>query len=465
MLLAKLQQSGQRYDPFATSPSAHETTEVASDAEAHHYSMAMDDPSLVDCFVHLPSLGTIPLPLSYEVCATAQNQDPQLLQKVIDEPQRYVCQQLAPNANLICYIPAPGEPWKICLPLHKLPDTVQWYHIHLGHPEISRTFETIRLHFYHPQLRSYCKQHITRCDACQHNKHLTKGYGKLPPRQAVASAWQEVACNLIGPWRLPVQNHTYTFHALTMIDTVTNFPEVTWIDNKSTAPVGQKFENEWLSRYPRPMVCIYDQGNKFLGFCFQQVLHQYNITPRVLTVKNPQSNAVLERLHQTISSTLRTRIHANPPADQLQAELLVDTVLQHAAYAVRATIHTTLEATPGSLVFHRDMILNIPMVADLIDITSRRQQLIDQQTIEENCKRIMHDYQPNDGVLVLAYKPDKELPDHTASCTRTLTAPSRYNEVPRSRSASTYVASARIDDQGFLLCIRFPHLKASIHSL
>ena len=97
----------------------------------------------------------------------------------------------------------------------------------------------------------------------------------------------------------------------------------------------------------------------------------------------------------------------------MEAELLVDTALQKAAYAMRATVHTTLKATPGSLVYQQDMILNIPVVADLLDITARRQHLIDERTMAENHKRISHDYQPNDQVLVLVYKPDKLEP-----CTR-----------------------------------------------
>ena len=108
------------------------------------------------------------------------------------------------------------------------------------------------------------------------------------------------------------------------------------------------------------------------------------------TVKNPQSNAVAERLHQTVTNILHSTLYANPPDNQLEAELLVDTALQKAAYAMRATVHTTLKATPGSLVYQRDMILNIPVVADLLNITARRQQLIDERTMAENRKRISH---------------------------------------------------------------------------
>ena len=163
-----------------------------------------------------------------------------------------------------------------------------------------------------------------------------------------------------------------------MIDLVTNYCELIRIDNKSAAHVGQKFENKWLSRYPHPQSCIYDQGNEFLGFWFQQHLHRYNIHSKVSTVKNPQSNAMAEWLHQTVTNILRSTLYANPLDNQLEAELLVDTALQQATYAMCSTVHTTLKATPGSLVYQRDMILNIPVVADLLDITSWRQQLINE---------------------------------------------------------------------------------------
>jgi hypothetical protein len=38
--------------------------------------------------------------------------------------------------------------------------------------------------------------------------------------------------------------------------------------------------------------------------------------------------------------------------------------LASAAYAIRSTFHTTLKATPGQLVFGRDMVLPIKFMAD-----------------------------------------------------------------------------------------------------
>ena len=140
--------------------------------------MAMDDPSLVDCFVNLPPLGNVPLPLSFEACAAAQAQDATLQQKLATDPARYVQNQLAPTANVICYLSQPNAPWKICIPDAKLDEIIQWHHTHLGHPGIKCTSDTIALHYYHPRLSARCEDLISRCDACQRIKPSLRGYGE-----------------------------------------------------------------------------------------------------------------------------------------------------------------------------------------------------------------------------------------------------------------------------------------------
>ena len=220
MLQAKLDRAGQAFDPFTTSSPEAPSTVFSG------YSMAMDSPSLVDCFVNLPPLGDVPVPLSFEACTATQAQDAMLQQKLVTDPAQYVQNQLAPNANVICYLSQPNVLWKICIPDSKLDEIIQWHHTHLGHPGIKRTSNTIALHYYRPHLFVHCEDLISRCDACQHNKPALRGYGELPPRNAINMAWQDVAIDLIGPWMFTVNSATYTFRALTMIDTVTNYCEL-----------------------------------------------------------------------------------------------------------------------------------------------------------------------------------------------------------------------------------------------
>jgi transposase InsO family protein len=152
----------------------------------------------------------------------------------------------------------------------------------------------------------------------------------------------------------------------------------------------------------------FDQGGEFIGQPFVDTLLRHHIHPSMTTVKNPQANAICERLHQTVSNALRPVLHAHQPNNEDEAALIMGTDLQTSAYSARAAIHGSLKITPGALVFHRDMILNIPIIADLELLRQRRQALIDEeQLIRANRRRISHDYQPNDEVQMLAYKPGK----------------------------------------------------------
>jgi len=59
-----------------------------------------------------------------------------------------------------------------------------------------------------------------------------------------------------------------------------------------------------------------------------------------------------------------------------------------------------LEATPGQLVFGRDMLLPIRIKTDWARIRQRKQDIINANTEKENSKRIKHDYQIGESVLL-----------------------------------------------------------------
>ena len=74
-------------------------------------------------------------------------------------------------------------------------------------------------------------------------------------------------------------------------------------------------------------------------------------------------------------------------------------VLAAAMFALRATYHTTTQATPMQLVFGRDAILNTVFEANWKYIQDRKQQLIRKNNQRENAKRIPDEYHVGDKVL------------------------------------------------------------------
>jgi hypothetical protein len=183
--------------------------------------------------------------------------------------------------------------------------------------------------------------------------------------------------------------------------------ELVRIKNKTAAHIGMLFENTWVSRYPKPERCVHDNGNEFLGADFQRILVVNGIANVPTTVKNPQSNAICERMHQTAGNIIRTLTHSNPPQNMAQATQIIDSALATTMHALRCSMHHALHMSPGAFVFRRDMFLNIPLIANLQTIQDRRQLLIDENLRRQNLKRRSFDYSINQEVLLKVPQPRK----------------------------------------------------------
>ena len=151
-----------------------------------------------------------------------------------------------------------------------------------------------------------------------------------------------------------------------------------------------------LSRYPRPERLIFDNGSEFKKD-FLILCREYGISPRLTTVKNPQSNSVLERVHQVLGNMLRTKniksldLDINDPWSEILASI---------AWAVRTTHHTTLGASPAQLVYGRDMIYPLQYITEWDIIRKRKQALIKKSNARENKARIPHQYTVGDLILL-----------------------------------------------------------------
>ena len=78
---------------------------------------------------------------------------------------------------------------------------------------------------------------------------------------------------------------------------------------------------------------------------------------------NPQSNGIIEHIHIIRTFDVSNIVNHDPWSGILAATM----------FAVRATYHTTLQASPMHIVFGRYAILNIKHVADWEHIRQRKQ--------------------------------------------------------------------------------------------
>jgi len=146
------------------------------------------------------------------------------------------------------------------------------------------------------------------------------------------------------------------------------------------------------------MQVTFDRGSEFIGNDFKQMLvNDYGIKRKPITVRNPQANAIVERIHQVIANMVRT---FELETTYLDGDSPWKGFLSATAFAIQSTHHMTLRKTPGQLVFGRDMIFNIQHVANWEFIRQNKQRLIDKNNKAENSKRIEHTYKKGDLVLL-----------------------------------------------------------------
>jgi len=101
----------------------------------------------------------------------------------------------------------------------------------------------------------------------------------------------------------------------------------------------------------------------------------YGITHQGITTRNPQANAIIERIHQTLGNTIRTfEVHES----DLTTESPWDGILSAAMFALRANYHKTLQTTQTQLLFGRDAMLNVKFEANWQLIKQRKQRRIHQ---------------------------------------------------------------------------------------
>jgi hypothetical protein len=180
---------------------------------------------------------------------------------------------------------------------------LQWYHTILQHLSIKCMQATLHEIFYWPGMDAAVEALVSTCPTCQSCKlTAVKKYGKIPlPTNCKLNAWEQVHVDLIGPWavrynstKVPGTSKIEKIQALTIINKATGWPEFIATKNITSHHIPLLFDSEWLCHYPRSTRVVSDNGRKFTGSKFQDLLHSYGIKPVATTIKNQKNNGVIE---------------------------------------------------------------------------------------------------------------------------------------------------------------------------
>ena len=76
------------------------------------------------------------------------------------------------------------------------------------------------------------------------------------------------------------------------------------IPNKTAAEISDITEKSWFARYPLPQLIVFDRGTKFMVEFVYMCHNDYGLKRKPITTRNPQSNAIIEQIHQTIGNVI-----------------------------------------------------------------------------------------------------------------------------------------------------------------
>ena len=209
------------------------------------------DKDITESFYNLPVLEEMRNPITIFNIQQHQFEDEALNMRKQANPHQFTV-QIIQGKPVICV--GHQSTWKIALPTKLMNDTIAWYQKVLGHCGRERLYNTITSRFYAPGIKTAID--LYDCEECQRYKLHGAGYRHLPPREARMVSWDEVAVDLIGPWKIELPNGKSTkIMALRVIDTVTNLVELIRIRNKTVKHFQQQFREVVVSLSMSKSLC------------------------------------------------------------------------------------------------------------------------------------------------------------------------------------------------------------------
>lgn len=363
-------------------------------------------------------------PMNFKQLEEVQMNDAHLVNICQKKPNKYKAIATGEH-QLIHHLSDENPPkWKIVIPVRHINPVLEWFHRVLNHPGATRMYRTMGIHFFFPNMKSIVEEYCKTCNICQRVKGPFPKLGQLPMKTPESNPWEEVQVDLIGPWIFKFSKWQVTINAITVIDPFIGVCEIARLKNKTCAHVATKFYQIWLARYPRPLRCIHDNGEEFVRQEFQDTLKHYGIQDVPTTVKNPQANSIIERMHLTAGSIFRSMVAEAELNDRhlISSDIddFVDTAISSAQYAINATVHSVTRETPGAFIYQRDMMLPIQSIANWETIRLKKQHQMERNYMRENKSRKPFDWQP--GMEIMLEEPTRYKLNPKATGPYTITA-------------------------------------------
>jgi hypothetical protein len=134
-----------------------------------------------------------------------------------------------------------------------------------------------------------------------------------------------------------------------MIDRASKWAEVAVVREKSARVTARKFVQYWICRYGVPKVIITDNDVSFDNDFLKELALVADCQLCTTTVYHPEGNAPVESFHRHLKKLM--------PVMMKREGLELEEMVQLCLFSYRASFHTSLQDTPGYMLFGTDVCL------------------------------------------------------------------------------------------------------------
>ena len=205
--------------------------------------------------------------------------------------------ETADNQVVLQQVVPPSKTQEILSACHSSPTA--------GHLGVAKTSEKIKQRFYWPGLQEDTKLFVSRCPECQKRSDPPKKYHHSLVEWQASYPFHHIGIGFMGPLAMSNGNR----HILVIADHFTKWYEAIPLPDQTATTTANALVDHWISRYGCPHSLHSDQGQNFESKLFEQLMQLLEMGKTRTTPFQPQSNAVIDGMNETLQNKLAKYIN------------------------------------------------------------------------------------------------------------------------------------------------------------
>ena len=295
--------------------------------------------------VDKPTLGS-------EIDIIAEQEKDELLMEIKiglqnDKISPSIAKRYLLSENILYYISnVESDPiLRLYIPIQLRPEVILQYHDYNGHMGVDKTYDSVKLKYYWPNMYKELHNYISSCVTCQ-KRSAQKSKPPLQETDIPPYAFAKIGLDLSGPYPTSLSGNKYI---ISFIDLYSGYPEAFPVPDKSADNIAHLLIDEIFPRYGAPLEIITDNGSENINRVVRETLQALNIHHVTTSFYHPQGNAKVERFHRTLHDVLSKKLKDNFNT--------WDVYLNQTLAAIRFNVNESSKFSPFFLLFNRDVVL------------------------------------------------------------------------------------------------------------